>query len=62
MDIATMENSVKVLQKTEYKVDIQSNNPIPGHIAGQNYSSKNKHAPPYIHSSTIHNSQDMETA
>ena len=44
-----MENSVKVLQKTEYKVDIQSNYPIPGHISGQNYSSKiNTHPPIFI--------------
>ena len=33
---------------------------INGHIYGQNYNSK-RYMHPYVHSSTIHNSQDMET-
>ena len=30
------------------------------HVSGQNYNSK-RYVHPYVHSSTIHNSQDMET-
>ena len=36
-----------------------SNNPTPGHISRENCNSK-KYMHPYVHSSTIHNSQDME--
>ena len=46
--------------KTKNKATIGSNNPTPGHISGQNYNSKrDRH--PYVHSSAIHNSQDMKT-
>ena len=34
--------------------------PLLGHISRQNYSSK-RYMHPYVHSSIIHNSQDMET-
>ena len=44
-------------QKTEYRTTIRSSNPILGHISGQYYNSVNL----YVHCSTIHNSQDMET-
>ena len=47
-------------QKTKNISSIWSSNPTPGHISGQNYNSK-RYTHPYIHSSTIHNSQDMET-
>ena len=33
---------------------------MPGHITRQNYNSK-RYMYPYIHSSTIHNNQDVET-
>ena len=36
----------------------QSSNPTPGHISGENYNSKS-YLHPYVHSSTIHNSQDV---
>ena len=34
--------------------------PTPGHISRQNYNSK-RYVHPYVHGSTIHNGQDMET-
>ena len=46
--------------KTKNRVAIWSGNPIPGHISRQNYNSKKRNMHPYVHSSTIHNSQDME--
>ena len=48
--IATMENSMKVPQKTKNKTPIWSNNPTPGHISGQNYSSR-RYMQPYVYSS-----------
>ena len=54
-----MENSMEGLQNTKNRVAILSSNPTPGHIPGQNYSLK-RHMHPYVHSSTIYNSQDME--
>ena len=56
----TMENSLEVSQKTKNRIVIWSNNPTPGHISRQNCNLK-KYTHPYVHSSTIHNSQDMET-
>ena len=51
---------MEVPKKTKNRVVIQSSNPTPGHIFRQNYNSKicMHHS---LHSSTIHNSQDMET-
>ena len=46
-------------QKTENRI-IWSSNPTPGHVSGQNCNSK-RYMYPYVHSSTIQNSQDMET-
>ena len=73
---ATMENSMLVPQKTKGRVTIWSSNPTPGHIFRQNYNSKKfmhlyvcKESDTtewpnwtdfYVHSNTIHNSQDME--
>ena len=57
---ATMENSMEVPQKTKNWVAIWSNNSTPGHIPRQNYNSK-RYMHPYVHGSTIYNSQDMET-
>ena len=42
-----------------YRVSIWSSNPSPEHIYGQNYNSK-RYMHPYVHSSTIHNSQDRK--
>ena len=57
---STVENSMEFPQKTKNRIAISSSNYTPGHISGQNYNSK-RYLHPYIHSSTIHNSQDMET-
>ena len=51
---------MKVSQKTQYRTTIYSSDPIPGHISRHNCTSK-KYMHPYVHCSTIHNSQDMET-
>ena len=57
---ATVENSTEVPQKTKNRIIIWSSNPTPGHISRQNCNSK-RYMHPYVHSSTIYNSQDMET-
>ena len=57
---ATMENSKVYLKKTKNRVAIWSSNPTPGHTPGQNHNLK-RYMHPYVHSSTIYNSQDMET-
>ena len=54
-----MENSKEVPQKTKYRTTVWPSNSTPGHIPGQNIHWK-RHMHPYVHSSTIHNSQDME--
>ena len=41
------------------KATIWSSSPTPGNISWRNYNLK-RHMHPYVHSSTIHNSQDME--
>ena len=48
-----MENGTEVPQTTENRIA------TPGHISRENYHSK-RYMHPYVHSSTIHNSQDME--
>ena len=58
---AGMENSMVVPQKTKKRVAIWSWNPTPGHRSRQNYNSK-RYMHRNVHSSTIYNSQDMETA
>ena len=50
---------MEVPQKTK-KTTMWSRNPSPGHICRQNYNSK-RYMQPYVHNSTIHNSQDVET-
>ena len=54
-----MENGMKALQKAKTRATISFRNPTPGHISRQNGNSK-IYMHPYIQSSTIHNSQDME--
>ena len=51
---------MEVSQKTKNGITIRSSNPTPGHIFSQNDNYK-RYTHPYIHSSTSHNSQDMET-
>ena len=51
---------MEVSQKTKNGITICSSNPTPGHIFSQNDNYK-RYMHPYIHSSTSHNSQDMET-
>ena len=55
-----MENSMEIPQKTKSRMVIWSSNPTPGYISRKIYTSK-IYLHPYIYSSTIHNSQDMET-
>ena len=57
---AMMENSMEVPQKTKSRITIWLNNSTHGKIVEHRYNSKG-HMHPYIYSSTIHNSQDMET-
>ena len=53
----TIENSVEVTRKPKNRIIIWFSNPSPGHISGQNYKLK-RYMHPYVHSSTLHNSQD----
>ena len=55
-----MENSIEVPQKTKYRTTILPSNLTLGHISQQNFPQK-RHMHLYVHCSTIHNSQDMET-
>ena len=55
----TMENSMEVLQKSKYRTTIWSSNPTSGHIANENRNLK-RHMHPNVHSSIIHNSQNMK--
>ena len=57
---ATMDNSMEIPQKTKNRVVIWSSNSSPGHIPKQNYNLK-RYMCIYVHSSTIYNSEDMET-
>ena len=42
-----------------YRVAIQSSNATSGHISGEKYHLK-RHMHPYVHRSTVYNSQDLE--
>ena len=53
-------NRMKLPQKTKSRIIIGSSNPTPGYISGENHNSK-RYIHPYLHCSTIHNSQDMGT-
>ena len=50
----------EVPQKTKSRITLGSRNPTPGHISRQNYNLK-RYRHLNVHSSTSHNSQDMET-
>ena len=50
---------MEVPQKTKNRAIICSSNPISGFISRQNANLK-RYMHAYVHSSTIHNSQDME--
>ena len=47
-------------QNTKNRVTIWCNNPTPENISKQNDNSKKYNMDPFVHSSAIHNSQDME--
>ena len=57
--VATMEQSMESLQKTKNRTTIWPCSSTPGHISEQNYNSK-IYMQPYVHGSTVHNSQVME--
>ena len=57
-DSTTVENSMEVPHKTKDRIIIWSSNPTPGYISRQNYTLK-RYVHPYVHSSSIHNSQNM---
>ena len=44
---------------TENRITVRSSNPTPGHKPGKNYNAK-RYMHPYVHNSSLHNSQDME--
>ena len=59
--VAAMEKSLEVPSKTKNRDAILSSNPTPGHVSGKDENSNSKrYMHPYVHSSTIYNSQDME--
>jgi len=53
-----MENNMEVPNETKNRVAIGSSDLTPRHISRQNYNSK-RYMQFYVHSSTVHNSQDM---
>ena len=53
------ETGWRVPQTTKYGTTIGPSNPTPGYISRQNFPWK-RYMHPYVHCSTIHNSQDME--
>ena len=55
-----MDNSMEVPQKIKKRVIIKSSNLTPGHMSRDNCNSK-RYLHSYVLSSTIYNSQDMET-
>jgi len=59
---ATMENSMVggALKKAKNKIVMGSSDPTHGDMSRQNSNSK-RYMHPYVHSSTIHSNQDMET-
>ena len=57
--ITIMEDIREIPEKTKNGVAMLSSNSTPEHIYGQNYNSK-RYTHPYVHRSTIYNSQDKE--
>ena len=57
--VATLENSVEILQKIENRTTIWPSNSTPGCISEENHNLK-WHVHPNVHCSTIYNSQVME--
>ena len=57
----TTENSLEGPQKIKNRTTIGSSNPTPGCVSGKDKNSNLKrYMHPSVHSSTIHNIQDME--
>ena len=58
-----MENSVEVPQKNRNRATIWPRNFTPGYISPKDKNANSKrYMRPDVHSSTIHNSQDIEAA
>ena len=58
---ATMEISTEVPQKTKNSTTIWCSNSTAGYISGENKNTNSKrYMHPNVHSSIIHNSQDIE--
>jgi len=56
-----MENSLKFPVKTKNRVTIRDSNPTPEQISEKDKNSNSKrYIHPNVHSSTVHNNQDME--
>ena len=60
---ATVESSMKVPQKIEYKSAFSLSDPISGNVSKGTQSTNSKeYKHPYVHSSIIYNSLELETA
>ena len=59
--VATLESSMKILQKIKNGCTFQSSDPTFGNIfKGTHNTNLKEHKHPYVHCSIIYNSQDME--
>ena len=59
---ATMENSMELTQKIKNETTVWCHNSTSGYLSGEiRYTNLKRYMHPYIHCSTIYNSQDMET-
>ena len=54
-----MKNSTEVPQKTKNTPAVWASKLIPGYISAENYNSK-RYTQPYVHGSTIYDSQDKD--
>ena len=57
--VTTMENSMEDPQETKNRTTLRSSNSTPVSAENENINLK-RYMHPYVHSSIIHNSQDME--
>ena len=62
ISVATMKNSMEVLQKIKNRATILSTNSIPGYLSEENENTNwKRYTNPNVHFSIMHNSQEMET-
>ena len=62
-DVATLENSMEVSQKTKNRTTLRPSNCTTRHLSmGYRDAVLKGHMHPHIYSSTVHNSQSMERA